>query len=56
VPKPNRGKTETSKQRAIYVYLPSDGAVKDWKGRAGRAGTSISKFVFDRVENSIRRA
>jgi len=56
VPKPNRGKTETIKQRVIYVYLPSDRAAKDWKGRVGRAGTSNSKFVFDRVENSIRRA
>ena len=28
---------------------------EDWKGRARKAGTSISKFVTERVEDSIRR-
>jgi len=55
MPKPNKGKTETIKDRAIYVYLPSLEMVKDWKRRAGRAGVSISKFVVERVEDSIRR-
>ncbi|MEM2873508.1 MAG: hypothetical protein QXD82_04980 [Nitrososphaerales archaeon] len=53
--KPNRGKTETIKERAIYVYLPSLEMVREWKSRADKAGVSISKFVIDRVENSIRR-
>lgn len=53
--KPDRGKTKTIKQRAIYVYLPSLEMVEDWKGRAERAGVSISKFVMERVEDSIRR-
>ncbi len=55
MPKPNRGKTETIKQRAIYVYLPSLELVVDWKRRAEKASTSISKFVIERVEDSIRR-
>ena len=55
MPKPNRGKTETIKKRAIYVYLPSQAMVDDWKGRAERADTSISKFVIERVEDSLRR-
>jgi len=54
MPKPNKGKTETIKKRAIYVYLPSEKMVEDWKGRADKAATSISKFVIDRVEDSIR--
>jgi hypothetical protein len=29
--------------------------VEDWKRRAERAGVSISKFVVERVEDSIRR-
>ncbi|RKY67788.1 MAG: hypothetical protein DRQ24_12430 [Candidatus Latescibacterota bacterium] len=53
--KPDRGKTRTIKQRAIYVYLPSLEMVEDWKERARRAGVSISKFVMERVEDSIRR-
>jgi predicted RNase H-like nuclease (RuvC/YqgF family) len=55
MPKPNRGKTETIKDRAIYVYLPSLQMVEDWKRRAERAGVSVSRFVVERVEDSIRR-
>jgi len=55
MPKPNRGKTETIKDRAVYVYLPSLEMVEDWKGRAERADVSISKFVIERVEDSIRK-
>jgi hypothetical protein len=54
MPKPNKGKTETIKKRAIYVYLPSQKMVEDWKRKAQEAGTSISKFVIDKVEDSIR--
>jgi predicted RNase H-like nuclease (RuvC/YqgF family) len=50
-----RRKTETIKDRAVYVYLPSFDMVRDWKERAKRAGFSISKFVVERVEDSIRR-
>ena len=55
MPRPSRGKTETIKQRAIYVYLPSLEMVEDWKRRAERAGVSLSKFVIERVEDSIRK-
>jgi hypothetical protein len=47
------GKTETIKQRAIYVYLPTHEVVKRWKDLAKAAGTSISKFVAEHVENSL---
>ncbi len=55
VPKPNKGKTETIKARAVYVYLPSLEMVEDWKQRAEKGGVSISKFVIERVEDSVRR-
>jgi hypothetical protein len=55
MPKPNKSKTETIKDRAIYVYLPSQRMAEDWKTRASKASTSISKFVVDRVEDSIRK-
>jgi hypothetical protein len=48
-------KTETIKERSIYVYLPSHEMVKDWKKRAKRQGVSISKFVIEHVENSIQQ-
>jgi predicted RNase H-like nuclease (RuvC/YqgF family) len=53
--KPDRGKTKTIKDRAIYVYLPSLEMVEDWKRRAKKAGISVSKFVIEYVEESIRR-
>jgi hypothetical protein len=55
MPKPNRGKTETIKDRAIYVYLPSLEMAEDWKRRAEKAGVSIPRFMVERVEDSIRR-
>src|SRR3990170_4350484 len=55
MPKLNRGKTKTIKKRAIYVYLPSEKMVEDWKNSADEAGVSISKFVMERVEDSVRK-
>jgi predicted RNase H-like nuclease (RuvC/YqgF family) len=51
----SQGKTGTIKDRTVYVYLPSLEMVEDWKRRAERAGVSISKFIVERVEDSIRR-
>ncbi|NHJ31955.1 MAG: hypothetical protein FK732_03745 [Asgard group archaeon] len=53
--KPNKGKTKTIKKRAIYVYLPTQKMSEDWKNKAAKAGSSISKFVIDRVEDSLRK-
>ncbi len=49
------GKTENIKERAIYVYLPSVRLVENWKEAAKRRGTSVSKFVAEHVENSLRQ-
>ncbi len=53
--KRDRGKTATIKERAIYVYLPSVEMAADWKTKARKTGVSISKFVIDRLEDSLRR-
>jgi len=55
MPKPNRGLTDTIKERSIYVYLPTKDMVGSWKKEAEKAGVSISKFVIDRVEDSLKR-
>lgn len=49
------GKTESIKQRSIYVYLPSMEMVEDWKTRAKKSSTSISQFVIEHVTNSLRQ-
>lgn len=49
------GRTETIKKRAIYVYLPSVEQKERWEEYARRQGTSISKFVTEHVENSLRQ-
>jgi Arc/MetJ-type ribon-helix-helix transcriptional regulator len=46
-------KKKELKQRAIYVY-PSAEMSERWKNLAQEAGTSISKFVMEHVENSLR--
>jgi hypothetical protein len=53
MPKPNRGKTEAIKDRAVYVYLSSLEMVEEWKHRAEKTGDSISRFVVERVEDSL---
>lgn len=49
------GKTQTIKERTLYVYLPSQEMISDWKQRAEKSGASLSKFIIERVEDSIRR-
>ena len=49
------GKTESIKQRSIYVYLPSLEMVEEWKAKASKAHTSISQFVIEHVGNSLRQ-
>ena len=46
-------KTETIKERAIYVYLPSEQIAERWKQQAKESGASVSKFVFEHVEDSL---
>jgi hypothetical protein len=47
------GKTETIKQRSIYVYLPSIEQKERWEEVARKQGVSISRFVVEHVENSL---
>ena len=51
----DQSKSATIKKRAIYVYLPSFEMTDKWKKRADDAGVSISKFVIEHVENSLRQ-
>ena len=49
------GKAESIKERAIYVYLPSVEHKERWERHSERLGVSISKFVMEYVENSLRQ-
>ena len=46
-------KTETIKERAIYVYLPTQEMADKWKELAETSNISISKFVIEHVERSL---
>ena len=41
--------------RAIYVYLPTVEMADEWKSLSDRARISISKFVIEHVENSLKQ-
>jgi hypothetical protein len=41
--------------RAIYVYLPTVEIANEWKSRADKSSLSISKFVIEHVENSLKQ-
>ena len=49
------GKTDSIKQKSIYVYLPSLEMVREWKAKASKASISISQFVIEHVGNSLRQ-
>ena len=53
--RPNLGKTATTRQRAVVVYLPTKDVVKEWKDNAARHDVSVSQFVYELVDNAIRR-
>ena len=48
------GKTETIKERAIWVYLPSLEQKERWQKLADQSGVSLSKLVIETVEEGIR--
>ena len=48
------GKTETIKERAIWVYLPSLEQKERWQKLADQSGVSLSKWVIETVEEAIR--
>lgn len=48
-----KSKTETIKDRALYVYLPTKEMVDEWKDKANQTNISISKFIIEHVTNSL---
>lgn len=48
------GKTETIKERAIWVYLPSIEQKQRWQNAADQSGVSLSKWVTEIVEEALR--
>ncbi len=49
------GKTETIKERAVYVYLPSVEMKEQWTNHAEEMGTSLSKFVMECVRECVEQ-
>lgn len=47
------GKTETIKERSIYVYLRTIEQKKKWEEAAKKSGLSISKWISKNVEDSL---
>ena len=48
-------KGKTLRERSVFVYLPSEEMANNWKGLSKKTGCSISKFVTEHVENSLRQ-
>jgi oligoendopeptidase F len=51
--KATRGKTETIKQRSIDLYLPTIEMAEDWKRMAKESKMSLSKFITQKVLESL---
>jgi post-segregation antitoxin (ccd killing protein) len=48
-------KSTNVKQRTVYVYVPNDEILSDWKHAAKTAGVSISAFVQEAMELYLAR-
>jgi hypothetical protein len=53
--RPNRGRTETLKQRAVYLYVPTEKMLAKWKTEADRFGMSLSSFLVEVIDDAMRR-
>lgn len=43
------------KGRVVTVYLPSEEMLEDWRSQAEAGGVSLSKFIIERVMDSVNR-
>jgi predicted DNA-binding protein len=43
------------RERSIYVYLPSVEMAEGWRNLAKQSGRTVSKFVSEHVENSLKQ-
>jgi len=50
-----QSKTETSKERCIWVYLPSHEMLQQWTDFKDKAEMSFSKFIIEHVNNSLQQ-
>jgi hypothetical protein len=53
--RPNLGKAKTIKERAATVYVPTSNMFEEWKAEAALHGVSVSRFVYELVDNVIRK-
>lgn len=49
------GKMETIKKREVTVYLPTEEIVGRWKAEAEARGMSLSRFIAEVVDESLRK-
>lgn len=54
--RPNRGRTETLKQRAVYIYAPTEKMLAKWRSEAERYGMSLSSFLVEVIDDGMRKA
>ncbi len=54
--RPNRGRTETLKQRAVYIYAPTEKMLAKWRSEAKRFGMSLSSFLVETIDDAMRKA
>lgn len=47
------GKTETIKERAVWVYLPSIEMRREWEKLANLEGMSFSRWMFNNIEENL---
>jgi transposase-like protein len=50
------GKTETIKERTIWIYLPTLEQKQQWEKQANENGTSLSKWIIKTIEDTLKES
>lgn len=53
--RPDQGKTGTIKQRSVYIYVPTEKMVEEWKQAAKRYRMSLSSFLVEVVDDVLNK-
>ena len=53
--RPDQGRTGTIKQRSVYVYVPTEEMLEEWKKAAKNYDVSLSRFIVEVVDDAVSK-
>lgn len=54
--RPNLGRSKTTKERAVFLYAPTEKMHANWKSEADKHGMSLSGYLVEIIDDAMRRS